>query len=77
MQQWRKFMHSSCHKTITMKFLVEEWKLPQYRDMPQGKVLYVTFEETCYKMIEYEWWKWVVIVTDENTDVNLLQDDRI
>ncbi|KAL7378889.1 hypothetical protein ABVT39_020321 [Epinephelus coioides] len=53
-QQWRKFLCSPTNKTSLMKFLVEEWKLPQYREMLHGKEVYVTCEESCYKLTEDE-----------------------
>ena len=37
-QQWRTFLCSRSNKTSLIKFLVEEWKLPQYREMLQEKL---------------------------------------
>ena len=54
-QQWRKFLCSSFNKTSLIKFLVGEWKLQRYRCMLQDKALYVTCEETCFKMTADEW----------------------
>ena len=56
-QQWRKFLCSSSNKTSLVKFLVGEWKLQGYRynAARQGKALYVTCEETCFKMTADEW----------------------
>jgi len=41
---------SPSNKTSLIKFLVEQWKLPRYRQMLHGKVLYATYEESCYKV---------------------------
>ncbi len=54
-QQWQKFLCSSSNKTNLIKFFVEEWKLPQLRQMLQDKRFYVTCEDTCYKMTADEW----------------------
>ena len=54
-QQCRKFLSSSFNKTSLTKFLVGEWKGQRYRDMLQSKALYVTCEETCFKMTANEW----------------------
>ena len=48
-QQWRKFLCSSCNKSSLIKFIVEQWKLPKYREKLHHKSLYVTCE-VCYKM---------------------------
>jgi len=34
-QRWRKFLCSPSNKTSLIRFLVEQWKLPQYRQMLQ------------------------------------------
>ena len=57
-QQWRKFLSSSFNKMSLIKFLVGEWKGQRYRDMLQSKALYVTCEETCFKMTQMNGWKW-------------------
>lgn len=49
-RQWRKFLCSSSNKNSLIKFLVAEWKHPQYRQLLHGKTLYMTCEETCYKL---------------------------
>lgn len=49
-RQWRKFLCSSSNKSSLIKFLVAEWKHPQYRQLLHGKILYMTCEETCYKL---------------------------
>ena len=81
MQQWRQFLCSSFNKTSLVKSLVGEWKLQRYRYMLHGNPLYVTLEETCFKMAANEWVEVVglqctqeeaVIVTSEDIDVMLL-----
>ena len=72
-QQWRKFLSSSFNKTSLIKFLVGEWKGQRYRDMLQGKALYVTCEETCFKMTADEWVEVAELQsTQEEADTRLL-----
>lgn len=72
-QQWRKFLCSPTNKTSLIKFLVEEWKLPQYREMLHGKVVYTTCEETCYRLTENECEEVVELhFTHEEADTRLL-----
>ena len=54
-QQWRKFLRSSCNKSSLIKFIFEQWKLPKYREKPHDKSLCVTCEEVCYKMTKDDW----------------------
>ena len=49
-QQWRKLLCSSSNKANLIKFLVEEWKLPKYREKLNNKLLLVTCEEVCYQI---------------------------
>ena len=51
-KQWRKFLCSSGNKSSLIKFLVEQWKQPEHRKKLNGKAMYVTCEETCFKMTE-------------------------
>ena len=46
-QQWRKFLCSSCNKSSLIKLILEQWKLPKCREKPHDKLLYVTCEEVC------------------------------
>ena len=46
-QQWRKFLCNSCNKSSLIKFILEQWKLPKYREKPHDKSLYGTCEEVC------------------------------
>ena len=54
---WRKFLCSSFKKKSLIKILVGEWKLQRFRDVLQGKALFVTCEDTCFKMTADEWVK--------------------
>ncbi|KAG0693191.1 hypothetical protein GWK47_027597 [Chionoecetes opilio] len=49
-QQWRKLLGSSSNKASLIKFLIEEWKKPQHREKLEGKELYVTCEQLCFKI---------------------------
>ena len=48
-KQWRKFLSQLKNKA---RFLVDEWSTQQYRDrlQRQGKLLYVTCDDKCYKI---------------------------
>ena len=71
--QWRKCLCSSFNKTGLIKFLVGEWKLQRYRDMQQGKALYVTYEETYFNMTADEWVEVAELQsTQEEADTRLL-----
>ncbi|KAG0729340.1 hypothetical protein GWK47_003505 [Chionoecetes opilio] len=54
-QQWRKLLGSSSKKGKFIKFLVEEWKKPQHREKLEGKELYVTCEQLCFKITKEQW----------------------
>ncbi|KAG0717882.1 hypothetical protein GWK47_053560 [Chionoecetes opilio] len=54
-QQWRKLLGSSSNKASLIKFLVEEWKKPQHREKLEGKELYVTCEQLCFKITKEQW----------------------
>ena len=41
-QQWRKLLCSSANKASLIKFLVDEWKGPKYREKLENKTLYTT-----------------------------------
>ena len=51
-KQWRQFLHQLMNKTSLIKFLVSEWRKPQYleRLLRQGKSLFVTCEDKCWKL---------------------------
>ena len=72
-QQWKKMMCSSCNKTSLITFLVQMWKQPKSREKLQGKSLYVTCEEDCFK-ISKDNWKEVSELqsTQEEADTRLL-----
>ena len=54
-QQWRKLLCSAANKASLIKFLLKEWKRPEHRDELQGKTLYVTCEEVCFKIPKDQW----------------------
>ena len=55
-QQWSKFLCSSCNnKSSLIKFILEQWKLQTYREKLHDKSLYVTCEGVCYKMTKNDW----------------------
>eukprot|EP00745_Piridium_sociabile_P027749 TRINITY_DN44663_c0_g1_i3.p1 TRINITY_DN44663_c0_g1~~TRINITY_DN44663_c0_g1_i3.p1 ORF type:complete len:1606 (-),score=395.32 TRINITY_DN44663_c0_g1_i3:590-5317(-) len=51
-QQWRKFLCRPGNKSSLIKFLVEQWKQPDHRKKLNGKTMYVTCEETCFRMTD-------------------------
>ncbi len=54
-QQWRKLLCSSSNKTSLIKFPVDEWKGPQYREKLNEKVLYVVVcEQLCFKITKQQ-----------------------
>ncbi|KAG0725640.1 hypothetical protein GWK47_038207 [Chionoecetes opilio] len=54
-QQWRKLLGSSPTRQVSSNFLVEEWKKPQHREKLEGKELYVTCEQLCFKITKEQW----------------------
>eukprot|EP00058_Branchiostoma_floridae_P017868 XP_002603357.1 hypothetical protein BRAFLDRAFT_80350 [Branchiostoma floridae] len=54
-KQWRKFLSSANNKSCLIKFLIEEWKRPIYREKLRNKTLYATCEEGCYRFSKEEW----------------------
>ncbi|KAG0725232.1 hypothetical protein GWK47_039008 [Chionoecetes opilio] len=50
-----KVTRSSSNKASLIKFLVEEWKKPQHREKLEGKELYVTCEQLCFKITKEQW----------------------
>jgi hypothetical protein len=48
-KQSRKLLVSSSYKSSFIKFLLEEWKATQHREKLEGKELYVTCEQLCFK----------------------------
>ncbi|KAI8521965.1 hypothetical protein Bbelb_017190 [Branchiostoma belcheri] len=52
--QWRKFLCSSTNKSSLIKFVVEAWKQPSYREKLGSKALYATIEDTCFRLTKYE-----------------------
>ena len=72
-QQWRQLLCCSFNRTSLIKFLVGEWKLQRYRYMLRGNALYVTCDETCFKMTADEWVEVAELQsTQEEADTRLL-----
>ncbi|KAG0721774.1 hypothetical protein GWK47_000638 [Chionoecetes opilio] len=42
-------------RQVSSQFLVEEWKKPQHREKLEGKELYVTCEQLCFKITKEQW----------------------
>ena len=50
-RQWRTFLSRIVNKNALITFLVNEWKKALYREKLQnGKILYVTVDDKCYKI---------------------------
>lgn len=49
-RQWRTFLSRIVNKTSLITFLVSEWRKAPYREKLQGKVLYVTVDDKCYRI---------------------------
>ena len=54
MKNWSKIPSVSSNKTELVWFLVGQWKQKQYREKLHNKTLYVTEEETCWKISSSE-----------------------
>ena len=46
-KQWHTFLSSASKKTALIKFLVEQWQLPKFNNMLQGKNIFITCGSTC------------------------------
>ena len=53
-KNWSKILNVSSYKTELVRFLVDQWKQKQYREKLRNKTLYVTEEETCWKISSTE-----------------------
>ena len=49
-RQWRHFLKHVSNKSSLIQFLVGEWQKPKYTEKLQGKILYVTHREHCWKI---------------------------
>ena len=75
--QWKKFLSNSENKTSLIIFLIEQWKLAQNQAKLQGKALYVTCGETCYKLTKDVWEEIEPLSsTQEEADTRLLLHAR-
>ena len=49
-KSWSKFLSVSSNKTVVVKFIVSEWKKPEFTSMLESKLLFVTHGEECCKL---------------------------
>jgi hypothetical protein len=49
-RQWKKFLGQNSNKTCLITYLVKEWSTPKCTEKLNGKVLFATCEENCYKI---------------------------
>jgi len=49
-RQWSSFLAHVGNKSSLISFLVSEWRKPDYSKHPNGKELFVTTEDKCYKI---------------------------
>ena len=47
---WSKFLSISSNKTVVVKFIVSEWKKPEFTSKLESKLLFVTLGEECWKL---------------------------
>ncbi len=53
--QWRKLLSNPYSKTALIRFIVDQWKLPENQMAPQDKQLFATCGETCYCLKKKDW----------------------
>ena len=51
-KQWWRMLSSSESKVNFIRFLANDWQMAEMRAKLQGKVLYVTCDDRCYKIVE-------------------------
>ena len=49
-KSWSKFLSVSTNKTEVVKFIVSEWKKPEFTSKLESKLLFVTLGEECWKL---------------------------
>ena len=49
-KSWSKFLSASLNKTKVVKFIVSEWKKPEFTSKLESKLLFVTLGEECWKL---------------------------
>ena len=49
-KSWNKFLSVSSNKTEAVKFIVSEWKKPEFTSRLQNRLLFVTLGDECYKL---------------------------
>ena len=47
---WSKLLSVSSNKTEVVKFIVSEWKKPEFTSKSESKLLFVIFVEECWKL---------------------------
>ena len=48
--QWRRLLSCGVSKMKLIRFITEEWKSESFRRLLQNKVLFVTWDDICYKI---------------------------
>ena len=51
-KSWKKLMSIQSNKTEIVKFLVSEWKKPEFTAKLEGKIMYVTEGSSCWRIKE-------------------------
>ena len=49
-KSWNKFLSVSSNKTEAVKFIVSEWKKPEFISRSQNRLLFVTLGDECWKL---------------------------
>ncbi|KAG1659234.1 Programmed cell death protein 4 [Nymphon striatum] len=49
-QQWKRFLASTKNKENLIQLFIDEWRQPKYTNRLNGKMLYVTCKDLCYKI---------------------------
>ena len=49
-KSWGKFLSVSSITTVVVKFIVSEWKTPEFRSKLESKLLFVILGEECWKL---------------------------
>ena len=51
-QQWKKFLSGQSNKKSLILFICNEWKTTKYRQRLNGKILYLAYEDECFKLTD-------------------------
>ena len=49
-KSWSKFLSVSSNRTVVVKFILSEWKKPEFTSKLESKLLFVTLGEECWKL---------------------------